>query len=67
LVPADEPAKIILGDTAIAAIERRPRPRFFKKRKDQRSPHLTSCENCGAQLIGHLMAEARPLNRNFLR
>jgi hypothetical protein len=40
---ADEPAKIVLGDTAIAALERRPRKRS----------ELSHCENCGAQLHGH--------------
>ncbi len=40
---ADAPAKIILGDTAIAAIERRP----------QKRSGLSHCENCGAPLHGH--------------
>ena len=46
---SDEPAKIILGDTAI---ERRSRRRWFGRRKDQEPPPLTHCENCGTQLTG---------------
>jgi hypothetical protein len=49
---ADDPAKIILGDTAISAIERTPGRRWFGRSKDRRRP-LTQCENCGAQLQGH--------------
>jgi len=47
----DEATKIILGDTAISAIERRSRRRWWGRHKDQ--PPLTHCENCGTQLIGH--------------
>ena len=53
---ADEPAKIILGDTAISAIERTPGRRWFRKSKDQPRP-LTYCENCGAELRGHWCAQ----------
>jgi hypothetical protein len=55
---ADEITKIILGDTAISAIEQaRPRRRrFFGRRKTQRAP-LTHCENCGAPLHGHWCAQ----------
>src|SRR5438132_14225712 len=53
---ADEPAKIVLGDTAIAAIERRPGQRWFRRSKD-RHRSLTHCENCGAQLHGHWCAQ----------
>ncbi len=49
---ADEPAKIILGDTAISAIERTPGRRWFGRSKD-RHRVLTHCEDCGAQLQGH--------------
>jgi hypothetical protein len=49
---ADEPAKIILGDTAITAIERTPGRRSFRRNKD-RHRQLTHCENCGALLTGH--------------
>jgi hypothetical protein len=49
---SDEPAKIILGDTAISAIERTPGRRWFRRSRDQRQP-LMQCENCGAQLEGH--------------
>ena len=46
---ADEPAKIILGDTAISAFERTPGRRQAK----DTTPALTRCENCGAELQGH--------------
>jgi hypothetical protein len=49
---ADEPAKIILGDTAITAIERIPGRRRFRRNKYP-DRLLTHCENCGAQLTGH--------------
>ena len=49
---SDEPAKIIIGDTAISAIERTPRGRWFRRSTDRRR-ELTKCENCGAQLQGH--------------
>ena len=53
---ADEPAKIILGDTAISAIERTPGRRWFPRSKD-RHRLLTQCENCGAQLNGNYCAQ----------
>jgi hypothetical protein len=55
---ADELTKLILGDTAISAIEQAPPPRrrFFGRRKKQRPP-LIHCENCGAQLQGHWCAQ----------
>src|SRR5438445_1196388 len=49
---ADEPIKILLGDTAISAIEGTPCQRRFGRKKDT-SPALTHCENCGAELQGH--------------
>src|SRR6266403_16028 len=49
---ADEPIKILLGDTAISAIEGTPGQRRFGRKKDT-SPALTHCENCGAELQGH--------------
>ena len=49
---ADEPAKIILGDTAISAVERRARRRWFGRGKEQKPLPFTHCENCGAELIG---------------
>ena len=49
---SDEPAKIILGDTAISAFEGTPGQRRFGRRKDT-GPPLTHCENCGAELQGH--------------
>jgi hypothetical protein len=48
---ADEPAKIILGDTAITGIEQPGRRRFFC-RKDRQRPPMIHCENCGALLTG---------------
>lgn len=55
---ADEITKLVLGDTAISAIEQAPprRRRFFGRRKTQRAP-ITQCENCRAQLQGHWCAQ----------
>ena len=53
---ADEPAKIILGDTAISAIEGTPGRRWFRRKKDRENPP-TRCENCGAELQGHWCAQ----------
>jgi hypothetical protein len=52
---ADEPAKILLGDTAISAIEGTPGRRWFRRRKRRDKPP-THCENCGAELQGHWCA-----------
>src|SRR5256885_4730393 len=49
---ADEPAKIILGDTAISAVERTARRRWFGRGKDREGWPFTHCENCGATLAG---------------
>jgi hypothetical protein len=54
---ADEPAKIILGDTAISAIERKSRRGWFGRQKDHELPPLGHCENCGAQLAGHFCSQ----------
>src|SRR5882724_518724 len=55
---SDEAAKIILGDTAISAVEQSPGSgrRFFRRRKEKRPP-LSHCENCGAQLYGRWCAQ----------
>jgi hypothetical protein len=53
---SDEPAKIILGDTAISAFERTPGRRRLSRGNDT-GPPLTHCENCGAQLQGHWCAQ----------
>jgi hypothetical protein len=53
---SDEPAKIILGDTAISAFERTAGRRRFGGGKDT-GPLLTHCENCGAELQGHWCAQ----------
>src|SRR5438874_3808913 len=49
---SDEPAKIILGDTAISALERGARRRWFGRGKDREALPFTHCENCGAELVG---------------
>ena len=49
---SDEPAKILLGDTAISAFERTPGQRTSGGEKGT-GPSLTHCENCGAELKGH--------------
>src|SRR4029077_21170746 len=53
---SDEPAKIILGDTAISAFEGTPGRRRFGRGKDT-GRSLTHCENCGAELQGHWCAK----------
>src|SRR5438552_109182 len=53
---SDEPAKIILGDTAISAFEGTPGRRRSRRRKGT-GPPLTHCENCGAELQGHWCAK----------
>lgn len=50
---SDEPAKIILGETAISAIERKSGRRWFGRKKEREDSPLTHCENCGAPLAGH--------------
>ena len=49
---ADEPAKIILGDTAISAVERTERRRWFGRGKDREALPFTHSEHCGAKLTG---------------
>jgi hypothetical protein len=53
---SDEPAKIILGDTAISAFEGTPGRRRLGRGKET-GPPLTHCENCGADLQGHWCAQ----------
>src|SRR5262245_17942765 len=53
---SDEPAKIILGDTAISAFEGTQGRRRIGRGKDS-GPPLTHCENCGAELQGHWCAQ----------
>src|SRR5438874_6655776 len=53
----DEPTKLILGDTAISAIEQPVKKRFFGRRKKRQPRSLTHCENCGAQLSGKYCAQ----------
>ena len=53
---SDEPAKIILGDTAISAFEGIQGRRRIGRGKDS-GPPLTHCENCGAELQGHWCAQ----------
>src|SRR6266446_5576924 len=55
---SDEPAKFILGDTAISAAEEHPggkRGLFGRKRRQRKQ--LTHCENCGAELSGNYCAQ----------
>ena len=54
---SDEPAKIILGDTAISAIERKSQRGWLRKHKGDELPPFTHCENCGAELTGHYCAQ----------
>ena len=54
---ADEPTKIVPGDSAISAIERKSGRRWFGRDKDQHSLPFTHCENCGAELTGHYCAQ----------
>jgi len=49
---SDEPIKIILGDTAISAIERRSQRGWLRRRKGRELPSFTHCENCGTKLAG---------------
>jgi hypothetical protein len=65
---ADEVTKLILGDTAISAIEQPPpsRRRFFGRRKTQ-PPPLTHCENCGALLGGRFCAKCGQAAINYRR
>jgi hypothetical protein len=55
---SDEPAKFILGDTAINAGVEHPDGKrgFFGRRRRQQAP-LTHCENCGTQLTGRYCAQ----------
>jgi len=56
---SDEPAKILLGDTAISAIERRSQRGWLRRHKgpDQDLPPFTHCENCGTKLTGHYCSQ----------
>jgi hypothetical protein len=57
---ADEPAKILLGDTAISAMERgrdSGRRGWFRRKKKPGRPPLTHCENCGSLLSGHYCSQ----------
>jgi len=55
---SDEPAKFLIGDTAISATEEHPGGRWglFGRKPRARAP-LTHCENCGAQLTGRYCAQ----------
>jgi hypothetical protein len=49
---SDEAAKIILGDTAISAIERKSQRGWLRKRNDEDLPPFTHFEICGSLLTG---------------
>jgi len=54
---SDEASKIILGETAISAMEEAPRRRFLRRKKATEGRQITECENCGAPLHGHWCAQ----------
>ncbi|HST29291.1 MAG TPA: DUF3667 domain-containing protein [Chthoniobacterales bacterium] len=54
---SDEPAKIILGDTGIAAIERKSQRGWLRRHKGDDLPPFTHCENCGTQITGHYCSQ----------
>ena len=62
---ADEPAKFILGDTAISAIEQPRRNRGLFRRKDR--PPRSHCENCGSELRGHWCSQCGQVAVDYRR
>jgi hypothetical protein len=56
---SDDPAKILLADTAITAGERSSDStrRFFRRKKKAGPPPLTHCENCGSLLTGRFCGQ----------
>lgn len=54
---SDEPAKIILGDTAISAVERKSQRGWLRRRQSEEVVPFTECENCGAKLSGHYCSQ----------
>ncbi|HJT79849.1 MAG TPA: DUF3667 domain-containing protein [Chthoniobacterales bacterium] len=54
---SDDPAKIILAETAVSAMEESPRRRLLRRRKAGESRQINNCENCGAPLHGHFCAK----------
>ncbi len=54
---SDEPAKIILGDTAISAVERKSQRGWLRRRQSEEVIPFTDCENCGAKLTGHYCSQ----------
>lgn len=54
---SDEPAKIILGDTAISAVERKSQHGWLRRRHSEEVVPFTECENCGAKLTGHYCSQ----------
>jgi hypothetical protein len=52
---ADEVTKLVVGDTAISAIEEPGKRRFFRRKN--RPPPLSHCENCGMLLSGKYCAQ----------
>ncbi len=53
---SDETTPLIFGDAAVAELGRHPRRKWFRRKRESRSP-LTHCENCGAALTGPYCAQ----------
>src|ERR1700726_268222 len=64
---ADEPAKIILGDTAISALERTARRRWFGRSKERQPLPFTHCQNCDAELTGPHCAQCGQVAVDYRR
>jgi hypothetical protein len=54
---SDEPAKIILGDTAVSSVERKSQHGWLRRRQSEEVVPFTECENCGAKLNGHYCSQ----------
>ncbi|PZR78787.1 MAG: hypothetical protein DLM52_02365 [Chthoniobacterales bacterium] len=53
----DESSRMIAAESAVSAVLKPPRRRFFSRREKGIPPALTNCENCGAALTGRFCAE----------
>ena len=54
---SDDPAKFILAETAVSAMEESPRRRLLRRRKAAGGRQINECENCGTPLHGHWCAK----------